>query len=89
MGAIVELLFGMVVAVVILAVVSSGVVNIIKASKAPGGTKGDRSRIEDLEADVVNLETETEDLRSRVEVLEKIVTDDKYQLNKEFKDLAG
>jgi|TARA_B100001964_G_C14233976_1_gene601490 uncharacterized protein YoxC len=76
-------------AIVILAVIGAGVVNIIKASKMPGGSKIVRSRIEDLEADVVNLETETEELRSRVEVLEKIVTDDKYQLDKDLKDLAG
>ena len=42
----------------------------------------DRSRMEDLEM-------ENEELRSRVEVLEEIVTDDKYRLNKEFKDLAS
>ncbi|HJN52486.1 MAG: hypothetical protein QGI68_03405 [Pseudomonadales bacterium] len=85
MSAIVEMMG----AIVILAVIGAGVVNIIKASKMPGGSKIVRSRIEDLEADVVNLETETEELRSRVEVLEKIVTDDKYQLDKDLKDLAG
>ncbi len=80
---------GMVGAVVIIAVVANGVVSIIKASKMPGGSKMYTARIGDMEADLVNLETESEELRSRVEVLEKIVTDDKYQLNKEFKDLAG
>jgi hypothetical protein len=80
---------GMLGAVVIIAVLANGVVSIIKVSKMPGGSKMHMSRIADLEADLVNLETESEDLRSRVEVLEKIVTDDKYQLNKEFKDLAG
>ena len=47
MSAIVEMMG----AIVILAVIGAGVVNIIKASKMPGGSKIVRSRIEDLEAD--------------------------------------
>lgn len=76
-------------AIIIIAVLLGGVVNIIKASKMPSGSKKQRSRVEDLEADLENLETEAEELRCRVEVLEKIVTDDKYQLNKDLRNLAG
>ncbi len=68
--------------VLILTVIFGGVINIIKVSKKSGGSKMDRSRMEDLEM-------ENEELCSRVEVLEEIVTDDKYRLNKEFKDLAS
>lgn len=76
-------------AIIIIAVFFAGVVNIIKAAKMSGGSKKQRSRFEDLEADLENLETESEELRARVEVLEKIVTDDKYQLNKDLRNLAG
>lgn len=76
-------------AIIIIAVLFAGVVNIIKASKMPSGSKKQRSRLEDLQADLENLETESEELRCRVEVLEKIVTDDKYQLNKDLRNLAG
>lgn len=76
-------------AIIIIAVFFAGVVKIIKAAKMPGGSKKQRSRFEDLEADLENLETESEELRARVEVLEKIVTDDKYQLNKDLRNLAG
>lgn len=34
-----------------------------------------------------DLEKEVENLKERVATLEKIVTDDKYQLNKEFESL--
>lgn len=84
-----EDIVGIVGSIFILAVLAKGIVAIIKASKAPGGSKMHRGRFEDLEADMVHLETETEELRSRVEVLEKIVTDEKYQLEKEFKNLAS
>ncbi len=84
-----EDLVGIVGSIFLIAVFAKGIVAIIKASKTPGGSKMQRGRFEDLEADMVHLETETEELRSRVEVLEKIVTDEKYQLEKEFNNLAS
>jgi len=80
---------GGVIAIVVIAVIANGIVSIIKAAKTPGGSKAQRARAEDLETDLVNLESETEELRTRIEVLEKIVTDEKYQLRKDFDNLAS
>lgn len=59
---------------------SRAIVRIITASKGASPVK--MSHVEDLEE-------EMEELRERIEVLEKIITDQKYQLEKEFRDLAG
>lgn len=65
--------------VVVIVVVSCGAGafnNYVKAQKR-------RSHSEDSEAVIDELE----DLRDRIEVLEKIVTEDKYQLNRELEEL--
>lgn len=74
--------------VIILSVIADGIVKIIKASRS-GGSRQSNTRLDELESDVGELEKDLEDARERIEVLEKIVTDEKYQLNKEINDLAG
>ncbi len=74
--------------VVILSVIGDSIVKIIKASKS-GASKQSSGRMDDLESDMGELEKDLEDARERIVVLEKIVTDDKYQLNKDINDLAG
>ncbi len=63
-------------------IVTKGVVSIVRASK--GGGK----KFADLESDLAVLEQELEDARQRIEVLEKIVTDSRYDLGKQIDDLA-
>ena len=67
-----------------LSVIGDFVVKIVKASKHKRGSK----ELNDLESAIAVMEQDLEDARSRIEVLEKIVTDDKYQLNKDINDLA-
>lgn len=74
--------------IIILGVIGDGIVKIIKASKS-GGSKQSSGRMDDFERDLGELERELEDARERIIVLEKIVTDDRYQLNKDLNDLAG
>lgn len=67
-----------------------GIVSIIKATRTAGsGPQALVQRVEDLEKDVDSLEAELDQSRKRIEVLEKIVTDEKYNLQKEFEDLAS
>ncbi|MBO6511972.1 MAG: hypothetical protein JJ979_26395 [Roseibium sp.] len=74
-------------AIAIVAIIIRGVVEIIKVSKAPGAKSSDR--IKSLEEDVAELEHELKDMRKRIEVLETIVTDGKYNLGKQIDDLAA
>jgi hypothetical protein len=71
--------------IAVCAIVTDGVVKIIKASKSKGGSKV----VADIEADLAALEQDVEDQRQRIEVLEKIVTDGKYDLGKQIDDLAN
>lgn len=73
--------------IVVCAIVTDGVVKIIKASKSGGG-KDANKKFADLEADLANFEQDLDDARQRIEVLEKIVTDEKYDLGKKIDDLA-
>jgi len=73
--------------IVVCAIVTDGVVKIIKASKSTGG-KDANKKFADLEADLANFEQDLDDARQRIEVLEKIVTDEKYDLGKKIDDLA-
>ncbi len=73
-------------AIAICSIVTKGIVDVIKVSKTGG--KGGK-RFNDLEADLANLEQDLEDAKQRIEVLEKIVTDDKYDLGKQIDDLAN
>ena len=65
--------------VVIIVVVSCG------AGAFNNYIKAQKKRTDVQDSDEVYAELET--LRGRVEVLEKIVTEDKYQLNKELDEL--
>ncbi len=71
--------------IVVCAITTNGVVKAINASKSKGGSKV----ISDLEADLAALEQDVEDQQQRIEVLEKIVTDGKYDLGKQIDDLAN
>lgn len=66
---------------------AEGIARIVRVARSGGGS-AERQRIEDLEADVESLEQDLEDAKKRIAVLEKIVTDEKYNLNKEIDDLA-
>lgn len=77
------------IAIVVIAVVSiigRTVVAIIKASNSGGQFK---PRMEDLEEQVHDLENDLQDARHRVEVLEKIVTSQKYDLGREIDELQS
>ncbi len=74
--------------IAVTAIISRSIVSIIKVSKSGGG-KGESQKLDDLESDLATLEQDLEDARSRIEVLEKIVTDDKYNLGKQIDDLAN
>ncbi len=80
-------LAGMVIAVV--AISFEGVIRIIKASKAASGSKNLVEQVNMLETDLLESERLLEDAVARIEVLERIVTDDKYSLSKEIDNLAG
>lgn len=71
-----------------LSVIGNFVVKIVKASKSKHGSNETVAMIKDLESEIAGMEQDLEDARARIEVLEKIVTDDRYQLNKDINDLA-
>lgn len=73
----------------IIAVSFEGIVRIIKASKSASGSKKLLERISLLETERSEGEQLLDDAISRIEVLERIVTDDKYSLGKEIDDLAS
>lgn len=72
--------------IAVAAITGRTIVAIIKASNAGGKFK---PRMEDLEEQVHDLESDLQDARHRIEVLEKIVTDQKYDLGREIDDLAS
>ena len=78
---------GMVIAII--AVTFSGIVQIIKVSKTASGSKKLLERIDSLETDLGESGQFMEDAVARIEVLERIVTDDKYSLGEEIDSLAG
>jgi len=71
-----------------LGIIGDVVVKIIKASKSKNASADVQQTISGLEQDLESMESEVEDARARIEVLEKIVTDDKFDLDKKIKDLA-
>ena len=75
--------------IAIIAVTFSGIVQIIKVSKTASGSKKLLERIDSLETDLGESEQLLEDAVARIEVLERIVTDDKYSLGEEIDSLAG
>jgi len=76
-----------IVAIVVVAIISDTIVRIVKAAKTGGGKYADR--VQDLEAEVVDLRADVDEYRQRIEVLEKIVTDQKYDLGRKIDDLAS
>ena len=74
-------------AIVVVAIISDTIVKIIKAAKSGGGKYAER--VQDLEAEVVGLRADIDEYRQRIEVLEKIVTDQKYDLVRQIDDLAS
>ncbi len=72
--------------IVVVAIISDMVVKIVKANKS--GSKH-QSRIDDLEEHVQDVEADLQDARNRIEVLEKIVTDQQYDLKRELNDLVN
>jgi hypothetical protein len=68
--------------------IADGIVRIIRASKQSGGGKKFTVRFDDMESDLATLEQDLLGARQRIEVLEKIVTDGKYQLHRDIDDLA-
>ena len=74
-------------AIVVVSIISDAIVKINKASKSGGGKFAER--VQDLEAEVVDLRADIDEYRQRIEVLEKIVTDQKYDLGRQIDDLAS
>ena len=72
--------------IAVAAILGNTVLEIIKAS-GPGGKF--KPRIEGLEEQVHDLESDLLDARHRVEVLEKIVTSQKYDLGREIDELRS
>jgi len=73
----------------VLFVISRGIVRIIQASNGAKGSKAMQRRVDDLEGDLASMEQDLEEAQQRIEVLEKIVTDGKYDLNRQIDDLAS
>ncbi len=74
-------------AIAIIAILTRGIVSIIKVSKSGGGKSG--QRIQDLEDDLFNLQQDLAEAKKRIEVLETIVTDQKYDLGRKIDELAA
>ena len=76
--------------IAVAAITGRTIVAIVKASNSGGKFK---PRMEDLEEQVHDLEQDLQDdlqdARHRIEVLEKIVTDQKYDLGRQIDDLAS
>lgn len=75
--------------IIVTSIIADSVVKIINAAKGSGGNKQTHKRFEDMESDIAAMEQDLEDARERIIVLEKIVTDDKYNLGKQIDDLAS
>lgn len=70
-------------AIVIVAIVCWAIVELVNGPKGKKKDKKDANQINlanDLERDMAIM-------RERIEILEKIVTDEKYDLNRQFDDL--
>lgn len=73
-------------AIAICAIVGDTIVKIIKNSSS--GKKFD-ARVADLEVTADDLAAELAEAKKRIEVLETIVTDQKYDLGRKIDDLAS
>lgn len=67
-------------AIVIVGIVCWAIVELVNGPRGKKSTKQDNQKTAELEQQVLRLQ-------DRIETLEKIVTDDKYELNRQFKDL--
>jgi phage shock protein B len=70
-------------AIVIVAVVCWAIVELVNG---PKGKKKDKKDADQINL-TNNLESDMAIMRKRIETLEKIVTDEKYDLNRQFDDL--
>jgi predicted PurR-regulated permease PerM len=72
-------------AIIIIAIICSMVVSIVKiVKKSNSSSKSVNAQLEGYEH---SMEQKINSLQARIEVLEKIVTDEKYSLNKAFSEL--
>lgn len=72
-------------AVAIVGVICWAIVALTRGPKR--SSKKDNAQINDLLAEQEQLKAELQNMAERLVVLEKIVTDEKYELNKEFANL--
>lgn len=70
-------------AIVIVAIICWAIVELVNGSK---NKKKDKKESESINQ-TSHLEREMATMRERIETLEKIVTDEKYDLNRQFDDL--
>lgn len=73
--------------IAVTAILVRGVVSIIAVYKSSGDKNTEQ--VDDLESLVDKLEQDLQDARSRIEVLEKIVTDKRFDLRQQIDDLAA
>lgn len=73
-------------AIAICAIIGKTAVKIVTATNSGGKFS---TRADDLEEQVDDLAHDLIDARERIEVLEKIVTDQKYDLGRQIDDLAA
>jgi len=66
--------------IAIVAIVAWAIIRIIEASKGKGENKKSEKELEAYQTEIASL-------KERVSVLEKIVTDERYDLKKQFADL--
>lgn len=67
-------------AIAIVAIVCWAIVELVNGPRSKKSNKKDEQKNTELAQQVIKLQ-------ERIEVLEKIVTDDKYDLNRQFDDL--
>jgi phage shock protein B len=70
-------------AIAIVALVCWAIVELVNGPKGKKKNKKDTEQVDQTH----ELEREVAAMRSRIETLEKIVTDEKYDLNRQFDDL--
>jgi phage shock protein B len=70
-------------AIAIVALVCWAIVELVNGPKSKKKDKKDTTQVNQT----LELERDLEAMRERIETLEKIVTDEKYDLNRQFDDL--
>lgn len=70
-------------AIAIVALVCWAIVELVNGPKGKKKDKKETIQVNQTQ----NLERKVEAMRERIETLEKIVTDEKYELNRQFDDL--